>query len=113
MGDFSGFFISHIAGLQINPYGDSERCVNIVPTFIPQLEYAHAFYDTVCGRVDVNWKRNGEQIILTVTKPDGIYGDVILPDGYKMCSKTNEEDFRMMGRAEYKVENAIYEVVRK
>ena len=113
MGDISGFFISHLAGIQVNPYGDSERCVNIAPTFIPELDYAHAFYDTVCGRVDVSWKRDGEKILLTLTKPDGIYGDVILPDGYQFCAKTGAEDFWMTGRFEYKIENVTYTIIRK
>ncbi len=113
MGDISGFFISHLAGIQVNPYGDTAKCVNVAPTFIPKLDNAHAFYDTVCGKVDVSWKRDGEQIFLTITKPEGIYGDVILPDGYQFCAKTGADNSLMRGRFEYKLENATYTIIKK
>ena len=113
MGDFSGFFIAHIAGLQINPYGSSEKYVRVAPNFIESLDNAHAFYDTVCGKVDVLWKRDGEKIILTVTKPDAICGEVIIPEGYMLLSKTGTPDDYVRGRFEYGLENAVYTIGKK
>lgn len=108
MGDISGFFIAHLAGLQINPFGDDCRRIKIAPSFIPQLDSARAFYDTVNGRAEVSWKRDGGKILITVSKPDGIYGDVVLPKGYKFTAKDGAPDYWMINRREYKIENVTY-----
>ena len=56
--------------------------VNIVPDFISSLDYATAHYDTVKGRVSVSWKRDGDKILLTVNKPEGVSGRVLLKNGW-------------------------------
>ena len=58
-GDISGFFMSHIAGLQINPYHDDPTEVRVAPNFIFLLDHAEAYYDTVGGRIKVKWERAG------------------------------------------------------
>lgn len=108
MGDISGFFISHLAGIRVNPTCDDCRHVDITPTFIPELDHASAFYDTVNGRISVMWERCGDEVKITVSKPDGIYGDIILPNGYEFSAKDNAPDYWMVGRREYKIENVTY-----
>ena len=86
MGDISGFFISHIAGLQINPYLDDCNFVRIAPNFIEKLDFAKAFYDTKAGRVEVKWTRNGDKITLEISVPQGICGDITPPNGWEFES---------------------------
>ena len=110
MADISGFFISHIAGLQINPYKDNPAFVRVAPTFVSTLDHASAYYDTVKGRVDIRWERQGEEILLTVKKADGVSGEVLLPKGYIFVHKTQAEDFWMNDRRSYALENAVYTI---
>lgn len=86
LGDISGFFISHIAGLQINPNKNNPSEVRICPTFITSLTHAEAYYDTVSGRIKVKWQRKGELIELMIDCNDGITGNIVLPKGYKFAS---------------------------
>ena len=108
MGDISGFFIKYIAGLQINPYRDDPTFVRVAPSFIDALDNAEAYYDTVGGRIDVMWEREKDAIKLTVSKADGVKGEVLLPTGYVFFAKDNAEDMWMNDRRDYKLENTTY-----
>ena len=50
--------------------------------FIDSLDFAEAYYDTVCGKVSVHWERSDGKIKLAVNTPDEIYGEIKLPFGY-------------------------------
>jgi len=86
MGDISGFFIAHIAGLQINPYLDDSSFVRIAPNFIEKLNFAKAFYDTKLGRVEVKWTRDGDKIRVETVVPNGIHGEIVPPHGWEFES---------------------------
>jgi alpha-L-rhamnosidase len=81
-GDISAIFIEYFAGLKVNPFGDNCREVNFQPCFVEALNNAAAFYETVEGRVNVKWERIGSSILLTIEKPDGVFGEIRLPAGY-------------------------------
>lgn len=82
LGDISNWFITKVAGLRINPYGDNPAEVQIKPAFIAVLDYAKAHYDTVAGRVEVAWQREGEALVLKISVPSGVKGKIVLPVGY-------------------------------
>jgi len=81
-GDISNWFISKVAGLQVNPTGNNVREVHVKPAFVTALDYAKAYYDTVAGRVEVEWRRDGKNILLKITAPSAVKGKIILPAGY-------------------------------
>ena len=81
-GDISNWFYSKITGIRVNPYGNDASYVNIAPDFISGLNYASAYYETVKGRVSVSWKREGDEILLTIEKPEGVSGRVLLKNGW-------------------------------
>lgn len=110
MSDISGFFIAHIAGLQINPYRNDPSFVRITPTFVPELNYAEAHYDTVSGQIKIKWERDGDVIKLHVNKADGVHGDVVLPKGCKFVSKNGVDDVIMKGRAVFGLMNGTYQL---
>lgn len=86
LGDISNWFITKICGIRVNPHGKSPMEIDIVPDFINALDYAKAHYDSVAGRVAVEWKRDGENIILSIDAPDNIFGYIRLPSSYKFVS---------------------------
>ena len=54
----------------------------VKPSFIRALEYAEGYHEAPGGKIVSSWKRDGEEILLTVVIPDGMAGDIVLPDGY-------------------------------
>ena len=85
-GDISNFFIKRIAGLEINPLRRDVNEYHVHPYFIEKLSYAKAHYDTVAGKVEVKWERDGDDIILDITAPENSKGKIILPCGYAFVS---------------------------
>ena len=112
-GDISGFFMSHIAGLQINPYHDDPTEVRVAPNFIFSLDHAEAYYDTVGGRIKVKWERAGEAVDLCIQKADGVHGAVELPYGYVFTRITGADDLSISDRRIYELRNAVYTVCKK
>ena len=108
MSDISGFFIAHIAGLQINPYKNDPACVRIAPTFVAGLDFAEAHYDTVTGKIHIKWERDGDTVKLHINKADGVHGDIVLPKNCRFTGKDGVEDVIMNGRSIFGLMNGTY-----
>lgn len=80
LGDIGRWFINHIAGLNIV----DSNTVLIKPVFLSKVDWAEASYELTSGKVSVVWKRDGEEIILDVSCPDGVKCSVEIPKGYDM-----------------------------
>lgn len=91
-GDISNFFIKRIAGLEINPLKRDVNEYHVHPYFVESLDFAKAHYDTVAGRVEVKWERDGEDIILYISAPETSKGKIILPKGYEFISEKRSLD---------------------
>lgn len=89
MGDYTSWFIQRVVGIRVNPRFTSPDDFDISPSFVSQLDYASAYYDAPCGRVEVKWERAGDEILLNVTVPENATGYINLPDGYCFCDKEN------------------------
>ena len=113
LGDISGFFISHIAGLQINPYRNDPAEVRVAPSFILALDHAETYYDTVGGRIHVKWERVGESIELHIAKADSVHGLIELPQGYRFAHMTGADDGSIYDRRIYELQSAVYTVCKK
>lgn len=82
-GSFTGWFMKTMLGIRVNPLETDAKNVDILPKFIEELEYAEGYYDTLCGKLSVRWERKGGHIQLTLEVPEGLYGSVALPFGYR------------------------------
>ncbi len=83
MGDVSGFFISHIAGLCVNPQLDDPCNVLVRPSFVKKLTRASAYYRTPKGEISVSWERAGGNTILFRTEREsGVKASIVLPAGH-------------------------------
>ncbi len=78
-----GWFIRHLVGININPYGDSPAEVRFAPKFIDALDNAKASVNTVNGDVSAEWHRDGEDILYTVTVPEGVKAELCLERGWQ------------------------------
>ncbi len=81
-GDISAWFIKWIAGINYNPDRNDITKLTIKPSFINELKNASAYYVSRFGKIEVSWARNGKNIVLKITIPDGIKAQAELNDDY-------------------------------
>ncbi len=89
-GDISAFFIKRICGINYNPDCIDHGYVKIKPHFLSALTEARAHHDGPRGRIEVEWRRDGETVILTIKLPEDMRCDVIITDGYRELSRTEK-----------------------
>ncbi len=77
-GNITAWFVKAIAGLDYNPDATDLNRVDIKPHIVNSLNDAAAYYDSVCGKIEVSWIKSGNTATLTVNVPDGMTG-VISP----------------------------------
>ena len=58
------------------------NCIDVTPDFLDALDFARADYDAPAGKVEVSWRRTGEQIELQIVCPQDVQGDIVLPAGF-------------------------------
>lgn len=108
MGDITGFFIAHIAGLQVNPFGDDPAYIRFAPCFVNGMTYAQSYYNTIAGHIQVRWERRENKISLIVSKADGVHGKLVLPRGYRLVSRTGASSEETQGRRMDELVNGEY-----
>ncbi len=81
-GDISAFMIEYLAGIRPDPHLGGVNTVAIAPVFPACLSYAEGYHEMPSGRVTSAWRREGEDILLTLSLPAEIIGNVLLPAGY-------------------------------
>ena len=52
------------------------------PAFVTALEDASAYHVTPVGKIASAWKREGDEIVLTLEIPEGMSGRIALREGY-------------------------------
>ena len=80
-GDISAWFIKAVAGISVSP-ADSKLACEIKPAFVTALEDASAYHVTPVGKIASAWRREGDEILLTVEIPEGMSGRIALREGY-------------------------------
>lgn len=78
-GDISAWFYKCIVGINVNPNADNINEILIRPNFIDKLDWADGWVNIPAGKVSVNWKREGKDIILTCKVPENCEGLIKLP----------------------------------
>ncbi len=81
-GDIQSWFIQKVAGILVNPDNVSPDSFIIGPDFTVPIEFAGAFYDAPCGRIEVRWDKNEKGCVLDIKAPAGAKGKIILPSEY-------------------------------
>ena len=83
-GDVSGWFIRAVGGIRLNPTGRNVHEVTFAPKFIGALSHAEAKHQAPDGALSCAWKRDGADVLLTVSFPEGMTARVELPQGWQL-----------------------------
>ncbi len=83
MGHVSAWFYKNLAGIKINPNHLSADEINIQPRFLDGIDYVTAHYDAKPGRVAVDWKRDGDEILFRLDYPEDAIGFFMLDKGWQ------------------------------
>lgn len=102
LGDISSWFIQELAGLKPNPDATDISRFEVSPKFIPQLSFAKAHFVSRFGKVATEWRREGETVILSLTAPDGTWGEICLPEGYAFADGTDVKVWK--GKTDWQLE---------
>ena len=97
-GHVSGWFITNLAGIRLN----SPEEVTIQPEFASQLTFAEGWHESPAGKIASRWERKGEKIELSLTIPEAVTAQAILPNGWSFAD----------GSAAKPITNGIYTVKR-
>lgn len=82
-GDVLQWFMRYPGGINVqNP-----NYVKIRPHFIKKLDHASASHILPSGKVSVQWRRDGNDIIMSVSCPEDIKCEIQLENGYMFQSK--------------------------
>ena len=86
-GHISGWFITNLAGIRLV---DSKK-VRICPEFAADLHFAEGWHEAPAGKIVSRWERKGEAIELTLTIPEAMTAEAILPEGWCFSDGSNQK----------------------
>jgi hypothetical protein len=79
LGHIMEWFYYDLAGIQIDPTAVGYKKIIIAPTPTGDIQWAKASLDTVRGRIESEWHRDGAQLTLRVTIPANTSATLHLP----------------------------------
>ena len=86
LGHLMEWHYAYVAGIRQEPGSSGWRRVLIAPN-PGSLDSASASFKSPAGTIAVQWKQTRETFLLTVTVPEGVEGEAVLPNGEKHSLK--------------------------
>ena len=80
LGDVSSWMMNTLAGINYDSDNPGFRKILFTPHFVKDLNWAKGEYHSINGYICSEWKREGAQVILTVTVPLGTEATVKVKD---------------------------------
>ncbi len=78
-GSVSEWFYKSLAGIQPDPSGPGFKKFFVRPSVVGDLTWVKAHHDSMYGRIESNWKREGNKLTLTVVVPPNTSATVFVP----------------------------------
>ena len=78
-GSVSEWFYKALAGIQPDPTGPGFKKFFIRPSVVGDLTWVKAHHDTMYGRIESSWKRDGDKLTMTVVVPPNTSATVFVP----------------------------------
>ncbi len=81
LGHIMEWFYHDLAGIQPDPASPAFRHIIIKPAMVGDLKWARARYDSIRGRIESRWRRDGDTLRLEVVIPANATATVYVPAG--------------------------------
>jgi alpha-L-rhamnosidase len=78
-GSVSEWFYKSLAGIQPDPSGPGFKKFFVRPSVVGDLTWVKAHHDSMYGRIESSWKREGNKLTLTVVVPPNTSATVFVP----------------------------------
>ena len=88
-GGFAAWFYTNLAGIRLNPTRHNVNEVRIQPEFASRLTFAEAWHEAPAGKIVSRWERKGDAIELTLTIPEAMTAEAVLPGGWCFSDGTS------------------------
>ena len=82
LGDFTTWYYKALGGIEPDPAHPGFEHFFLKPVFADDLSFAETSHMTVHGRIVSNWKRDGDQVEMSVVIPPGCSATYHVPAGY-------------------------------
>jgi hypothetical protein len=79
LGQINEWFFHDLAGIQSDPAAPGFKHIIIKPAIVGDLKFVRASYDSVHGKISVDWTRSEDQFILNATIPANTTATLFLP----------------------------------
>ena len=99
--DYISWFMKNLIGLNVNPYRRNPNEFFLAPKFIAALDHAEATYNAPAGEVRISWKRDDDEILYSVTLPEGAKAEIALEAGWQLDDGFTHK--RFTGTVEFRI----------
>lgn len=96
MGFVDNYLIRHVAGLDINHSVPGYKEIIFQPRFIDELNFAQASYQSINGITNIHWKRDNNNIEVSLTLPCNTKGKLILPKEVSQVVDENNQTLELL-----------------
>lgn len=79
LGQINEWFFHDLAGIQPDDRGPGFACIVIKPAIVGDIKWVKAHYDSLRGRIETRWHRDGQSLTLDVTIPPNTTATVYVP----------------------------------
>lgn len=80
--DISAWFYQGLAGIQADPGKPGYQHILLRPQPVPGLEWVRAWHESLYGRIECNWRTEGQRFTAEVRVPVNCQATLTLPRGY-------------------------------
>ena len=89
LGDLLIWFYEDLAGIKNDPSTVAFKKIWMEPVFPEKLNYVNASYQSPYGKIESNWKRNGNKLTWNITIPANTTATVKLPSKFGVKADTS------------------------
>ncbi len=79
LGSIGAWYYQSLAGIQPDPEGPGFKKIIIKPEVVGDLTWARASYNSVQGKIECNWKREGDNLSIKIKIPVNTSAKVYIP----------------------------------
>ena len=92
-GNFNAWLYQTLAGIDADDSAPGFKKIVFRPRPLGDLTWVKAHHDSLYGRIESNWKREGDRFVLEALVPPNTSATVVLPDGTSRLVESGKHHF--------------------